>query len=384
MTDVKCQKIYDAITNVEEKFIEESAGNRLMKKRFWNRRWGAAAVCLLLIAVIPFSSLFRNTLSEEQPVPKPSDTIGEEKQNHTGSHTSSPDNPEDAELSAALLRTTVGPVHLGMAEEEILALLGEPAETSNSGVITLEDGTKRINWFYKFSSSTSSRYDVSLGLANAGEGWILNDITTYEACDWKLPNGISAGSSEQEVEAACKNFKKETSTTEIAGQTVNANSYYQTSGHLSLSIYVEEGIVKNLSLGTYYADPPLDFSETQPSAYSFTGESVTIYQKAPGGWISYTPADTQRRHLEALLGIEELQQLNSVEGEEAYYLDFHNGTIAALNAEDESGAVYHLTDRASFETALKNGLDPSPALQLNMFCRFPSGTWNYILDICGG
>ena len=69
-------------------------------------------------------------------------------------------------LNQWLQQTTLGPLRLGMTAEEVQEQLGEPQSKSNSGEITLPDGSKRINWFYRFPGETEYLCNASLGFAD--------------------------------------------------------------------------------------------------------------------------------------------------------------------------------------------------------------------------
>ena len=221
------------------------------------------------------------------------------------------------------------------------------------------------------------RRNISLGFADEGDGWILNEITAYAGSGWTLPSGIGPGSTEQEVAAAYPDAICEVDEGTLDDEPVTHETYSVRSGHLCLTVYLENGITRSISLGTYYEEP-LDselWDDTQPAeAYSFESSEITIYQKTDSGWQARAVTGKQAKYIGVLISIQELQPMSEL-GSAVYYLDFHNGTVAALCASDESGAVYTLTDQEAFDAALQDGGDPADALSLLEQCRFPADTW---------
>ena len=71
----------------------------------------------------------------------------------------------------------IGDLYLGMTENELIQLLGEPKEISNSGVVIDEYGYRRICWWYDLGSdNTQYRTDVQLELIDCGDGFFVNTI----------------------------------------------------------------------------------------------------------------------------------------------------------------------------------------------------------------
>ena len=377
---MKAEQIVDALNSLDDTLLQEADQARTTRsqKPKMRPKWGLAAACLLLAVALPAAAMLfkQGQQTEKTNGPDTNDSlsqdIAEEEQNEAGQK-DDPEQDVDPERKAAILAQTVGPLQLGMTQQEVSALLGEPQSVSNAGVVEMEDGSLRINWFYLLSGNPDYRYDLSLGFVDEGEGWRLNEITAFEDCGLALSSGIEPGSSEAEVAEAYPDFEKATN-----GQ---STTYHLSTGYLALSLYLQEGKVQQIYLGSYYAPPEIDWdAPSEDPAAAFQSESLTVYWLSDGSWQSAEPDDQQLKHLQVVMGIEALEPLEELAAPAAVYLDFHNDTVVALFAEDESGAIYHLTDRDGFETALQNGASPEEFLEQTGCYRFPAGTWEAAWD----
>lgn len=174
------------------------------------------------------------------------------------------------ELEAALMRLRIGGLYLGQPQEEVYALYGEPKTKGISDEVQ-SDGTKRDIWRYQFGEEQSLR----IGFVDAGNGFVVNDISTSANLEAGMPCGIQIGQSFDEVEAA---FREDPVINEAAVRRdftdpVSGSQY----GHLSVMLtdvktgepgclefavryrdQNEDGkhLVKSIHLGSLYPDPP--------------------------------------------------------------------------------------------------------------------------------
>lgn len=106
----------------------------------------------------------------------------------------------DPELEAALMNLRIGGLYLGQPQEEVYALYGEPESKGVSDEVQ-SDGTKRDIWRYRFGEEQSLR----IGFVDAGNGFVVNDISTSANLEAGMPCGIQIGQPFDEAEAAFRN-----------------------------------------------------------------------------------------------------------------------------------------------------------------------------------
>lgn len=275
----------------------------------------------------------------------------------------------DRALQQSLLETQLGPVTLGMPASDVLSLLGEPLEKSDGYYVCTDKGEYLYAaWRYNFTNDPDV-LDVILQMADVGNGLVLNEIMTFGTSDWALPTGIRNGSSADDVLAAYPDAQ-----VQYNGPDGALSAVVFEAGHVHLHIMVENGVVTNITLGTYYEDPGwVDETSCEEPAYSFASSDIVVYQKASDGWISYHMKDKAAKKLEVVLGIEDLVPIGQAP-EPRYYLDFQNGTVVMLGEDRLSGAVYTCGDLAGLRAAMGKGEDPAPYLTCLTVCTFPAGT----------
>ena len=210
----------------------------------------------------------------------------------------------DPVVAEYLENLTIGPLYLGMPESEVLSAVGDPEEKSNSGPITREDGITIISWFYP-------GYDLQL--ADAGDGYVVNEIFVGSEGDLMLSNGIGIGSMEDEIAALDLPFAVEDSVSYVGDENgereIQNADYILTAGICTLDISIADGIVDCISFGTFYPEPELDwdalFGNDEPP-YLMSGDPITVYVRQEDGWreVGLTGKDAKR--LEVILNIEEL------------------------------------------------------------------------------
>ena len=275
----------------------------------------------------------------------------------------------DRALQQSLLETQLGPVTLGMPASDVLSLLGEPLEKSDGYYVCTDKGEYLYAaWRYNFTNDPDV-LDVILQMADVGNGLVLNEIMTFGTSDWALPTGIRNGSSTDDVLAAYPDAQ-----VQYNGPDGALSAVVFEAGHVHLHIMVENGVVTNITLGTYYEDPGWsDETSYEEPVYSFASSDIVVYQKASDGWISYHMKDKAAKKLEVVLGIEDLVPIGQAP-EPRYYLDFQNGTVVMLGEDRLSGAVYTCGDLAGLRAAMEKGEDPAPYLTYITVCAFPAGT----------
>ena len=275
----------------------------------------------------------------------------------------------DRALQQSLLETQLGPVTLGMPASDVLSLLGEPLEKSDGYYVCTDKGEYLYAaWRYNFTNDPDV-LDVILQMADVGNGLVLNEIMTFGTSDWALPDGVKNGSTAEEAIAAYPDAQLQ-----YNGVDGSLSAIVLEAGHVHLHILIENDVVTNITLGTYYEDPGWsDETSYEEPVYSFASSDIVVYQKAADGWISYHMKDKAAKKLEVVLGIEDLVPIGQAP-EPRYYLDFQNGTIVMLGEDRLSGAVYTCEDLDAFRAAMEKGEDPALYLTCLTVCTFPAGT----------
>ena len=276
----------------------------------------------------------------------------------------------DRALQQSLLETQLGPVTLGMPASDVLSLLGEPLEKSDGYYVCTDKGEYLYAaWRYNFTNDPDVHYDVILQMADLGDGLVLNEIMTFGTSDWALPDGVKNGSTAEEAIAAYPDAQLQ-----YNGVDGSLSAIVLEAGHVHLHILIENDVVTNITLGTYYEDPGwVDETSYEEPVYSFASSDIVVYQKASDGWISYHMKDKAAKKLEAVLGIQAFTPIDTAP-EPRYYLDFQNGTVVMLGEDRLSGAVYTCGDLAGLRAAMEKGEDPAPYLTYITVCAFPAGT----------
>lgn len=284
--------------------------------------------------------------------------------------------PYDAALKNTLLETTVGPVTLGMPASDVLSLLGEPLEKSDGYYVCTDKGEYfYAAWRYNFTNDPDV-LDVILQMANVGNGLVLNEIMTFGTSDWALPDGVKNGSTAEEAIAAYPDAQLQ-----YNGVDGSLSAIVLEAGHVHLHILIENDVVTNITLGTYYEDPGWsDETSYEEPVYSFASSDIVVYQKATDGWISYHMKDKAAKKLEVVLGIQAFTPIDTAP-EPRYYLDFQNATVVMLGEDRLSGAVYTCEDLSSFRAAMEKGEDPAPYLTCITVCTFPAGTDEVVQEL---
>ena len=275
----------------------------------------------------------------------------------------------DRALQQSLLETQLGPVTLGMPASDVLSLLGEPLEKSDGYYVCTDKGEYfYAAWRYNFTNDPDV-LDVILQMADVGNGLVLNEIMTFGTSDWALPDGVKNGSTAEEAIAAYPDAQLQ-----YNGVDGSLSAIVLEAGHVHLHILIENDVVTNITLGTYYEDPGWsDETSYEGPVYSFVSSDIVVYQKVADGWTSYHMKDKAAKKLEVVLGIQAFTPIDTAP-EPRYYLDFQNGTVVMLGEDRLSGAVYTCGDLAGLRAAMEKGEDPAPYLTCLTVCTFPAGT----------
>lgn len=407
------EKIFRAIGFVGDDLIQraEAPVERQIVKTAWIKWAALAACCALVIGLAAKLPLFQMKSASQAPeaasmnasaegpemkeelaedtvtteaAPAEAEEAPAEEKLQTGEMGASSGNdtaerigtPYDAALKNTLLETTVGPVTLGMPASDVLSLLGEPLEKSDGYYVCTDKGEYfYAAWRYNFTNDPDV-LDVILQMADVGNGLVLNEIMTFGTSDWALPDGVKNGSTAEEAIAAYPDAQLQ-----YNGVDGSLSAIVLEAGHVHLHILIENDVVTNITLGTYYEDPGWsDETSYEEPVYSFASSDIVVYQKASDGWISYHMKDKAAKKLEAVLGIQAFTPIDTAP-EPRYYLDFQNGTVVMLGEDRLSGAVYTCGDLAGLRAAMEKGEDPAPYLTCITVCTFPAGTDEVVQEL---
>ena len=400
---MKQEKLIDALEGVSADYILEAAPTGRRKRPLYRELLTLAACLALVVAGVwvvrahlrsplPADPLSSVAAREEAPgevragESEPAGVCGTVKQGELKSSA-----PGSNAARETLLAYHVGELYLGMPLADRTALLGEPTERSNSGPVTYGDGITRQTWNYKLThEDTGRRSDLSVGLADAGDGWVINALTVWADCGLALPHGVRIGMTEDELLAVWPALPDEAGVAheddEIKGGTGSPwyTIYTQAAGQLRFELFLEGGLLRSVSLGPYYDDAPFDpDSEPNPLPYDFSSGEITVYRMGDGVWTKteYTGHDAKR--IEVQFSIEELGFLGCGTGTPNYLVDFHNGTVAGVFDAEERGFVYRLSDPEAFARGLAEGSVDTDQLGLTrvMGGIFPAGVWALLEEL---
>ena len=193
---MKQEKIIDALNDVDPEYIDEAAPK--VKTRSRLRPWLAMAACLALTVGIFAAVRLVKPPSKPEPAPEgPSPhEIQDEGPKAGQDETIWPEPNTDADT---ILGYRFGPLYLGMPQQEVLDLLGEPTDRSKGDPVILGDGSGRDTWWYKRSGDLTVLSDFQLQFADTGDGWVVNEITVYNDFGLELPHGIRIGMTNEEL-----------------------------------------------------------------------------------------------------------------------------------------------------------------------------------------
>ena len=274
---MKQETLLETLSYVNCEYIEAAAPKA---KRRRLRPWLAAAACLALAVgvyaavrmIVPHAS--PGTLWDG-----PSALADAEESPKGKSRWRKPN--ADAQT---ILDYRIGGLYLGMPRQEVLALLGEPASKEKASVYS--DGSVHESWSYKLSGVQTTEEDFTLDFAEAGDGWVLNEITCYQNCTLELPHGIRMGMTNEELLEAWPELEKKflvdsrIGLIEGDGTEHPVTCYSQYHEHLQFGIILNDGTLDYIGLGTYYENPPWDEESSYPGP---NADAQTILDYRIGG-----------------------------------------------------------------------------------------------------
>ena len=303
--------------------------------------------------------------------------------------------PEPNADAQTILDYRIGGLYLGMPQQEVLDLLGEPTDRYKGDPVILEDGSARDTWWYKRSGDPERLSDFQVQFADKGDGWVVNEIMVYNDFDLSLPHGIRIGMTQDELLSVWPEITAEAAYNADAGGGVeNGNaysmtSYTQSNGVQWFNVDLKNGAVCSVYLGPYYKEPPWDLDAPTPEEpYSFSSGEITVWRRTDSGWEAVRKTERGAKLLETVFSIEELVPLEREPDEICYVADFQNGTVCLVCAPEEGitagpnvppdawGGVYRLEDRDAFEASMIAGDTVPQGLSPLERCIFPYGTWD--------
>ena len=302
--------------------------------------------------------------------------------------------PETNADAQTILDYRIGGLYLGMPQQEVLALLGEPTDRSKGDPVILEDGSARDTWWYKRSDDPERLSDFQVQFADKGDGWVVNEIVVYNDFALSLPHGIRLGMSDAELRAVWPEITEDATYDADAGGgeengvAYRMTSYSQSNGVQWFNVDLKNGAVCYVYMGPYYEWPPWDLDAPAPEEpYDFSSGEITVWRRTDSGWEAVRKTEHGAKLLETIFSIEDLVPLERDPDEVRYVVDFQNGTVclvcppaegvtAGPNHPPEAwGGVYRLEDRDAFEASMAAGDAVPQGLTPLEQCIFPYGTW---------
>ena len=329
--------------------------------RFRSRNWvhwTALAACLALVVSAPFW-LSKHGLqpgnstqpgnSGESAAADPAQPAKDEALAQGGEENQSESPVPDLTYGKAeILKTeSIGGMYLGMST----ATLGEPDAISNSGPVTYPDGSTRISWFYDSGTAPDGSYDLTLSLADTGDGWFLNEIFLRGDSDLTLSTGIGIGSTAAEIEAAYPSAVRVQEEAIENDQVLHYNIYTIDEG---LTIQTSDDICSSIVLGPWLQTPAEEFWETEPLPYDLTSNEITIYQWNGGVWEATTVIDRAAKGICTVLTISEPEEAYGEKEGVSAWMDFGNGTAVELLGGDRASIWTYESD--TFDPDKTDGL----------------------------
>ena len=231
---------------------------------------------------------------------------------------------------------SIGGVTVGMDAEELEQLLGAPETTSNTGPMAFPDGSLRVSWFYRLGSSDS--YELVLSMAKTGDGWFVNEIR-LSGGDLTLASGIGIGSEAWRIGKAYDDVTVEQFTGMEDDVTVTDDCYTVGGG---LRITARDGLVRHIALGPWLQDPPEEAWETEESSLLDDLSAETVIIRTADG-TEVTAVDKAAKGICTVMTVSEPEEVKMVKTTPELWLDFGNGTVAAVYGHDDTASVY-ITD----------------------------------------
>lgn len=391
---MKQDKLIDALGTIDLSYIDEAApGQNARRSRLGV--WLSLAACLVLAVSLSALLLLRFSPQRATTAAAPAEHADAAPPN-TADPTEKADgvtseSPVDGEVAReTVLAYRIGALYLGMPKDEVKSLLGEPPDRLQTDVLTADGRIARTTWLYNLSGDPGRVYDLSVGLANAGEGWVVDELRVWADNGLELPHGIRIGMTEEELLAIWPEASKlcvvRKDPLPDSDEKATA-SYLQYGGsYLRLEVRLTDEVVDYVALGNYYLDIDEDAEAAASTAvYSFSGSEILVWRRDESGWHRTELAGQDAKRVEVQFSIEDLQDVTCATGVPRILVDFGNGTVAALFGDGENGAVYRLDDREAFDWALQNGSSDPDMFGMTRLCvcAFPEGVRALLEELTG-
>ena len=388
--------LIDAISEIDDRHLQkyiEFQQNRKDTGRLGRRafmRISLAAACLGLVVVSAFA--LRGLGSRVDPVDGPSLWPEQSQQDliepHLGGDEPSIADPVEAQkgnnqsaeaLGSAsretLLSYHFGDIYLGMPVKDVEALFGASEFHSNVGPSKYEDGIVRDAWGWKLSSA--DQYDLNIDVADAGDGFVVDGILVQANIGLSLPHDIKIGMTQKELLTVWPEIAEDfVCSLDETGGTYSQNGENGLGFHIGLKRSGEDYVVSFVWLESYY-NYALEPYEPEEPFYNFYSGEITVWHVTSSGWQANELRDHAAKRVEMAFSIEDLKPLAGQQVLPAYFVDFHNGTVAGVYDESDAGFVCKLEDRDAFLQALQNNDSELRAYGLTQseMCVFPYGAW---------
>ena len=348
MTDSE-KRLLGCIGWIDNELILEAEQTRFPGRRWTS--WVALAACLALVAAVPFG-LSRLSGASPGEAAAPSFRAETVQTPEAAKNEEPPEAAETPEVSdaletpvweqsygdAAILRTeSLGGLYLGMPEQEILDLLQEPDTTSNSGPVAYPDGSTHVTWVYY------SR-DLTLNLADTGDGWFLNEILMFNKGTLSLSTGVGIGAEEAAVVQAYPGavvYDSESKVLEDGSwRTVQELQYIVGDRNSGLTVFLRDGLVNTITLGPWLLNPPQEawelLQEPEQPPYNLTSDEITVYAWTESHWDIVTVTDRSAKMISTILTITDPDESSQEEATASVWLDFRNGTAVELTGDNHA------------------------------------------------
>lgn len=393
--------LIDAITEIDDKYLQTYIAFQQSKKYTGNHSKRVfmqvtfAAACLALVVVSAFALRGLGNRVDPADGPNPVQEGPCSEQNHQspvepnlggdGPSIADPsetqkDNGQNPEALGsasreALLAYHFGDLYLGMPAKDVEALYGESEFHSNTGPFKYEDGIVRDSWGWRLASK--EQFDLEIDIADAGDGFVVDAILVRANIGLSLPHEIKIGMTQKELLTVWPEITEEfVSSLDETGGTYSQNARDGLSFSIGLKRSGDDYVVYFVWLQSYY-NLELEPYEPEEPLYNFSSGEITVWHNTNSGWQAYDLRDQAAKQVEMAFSIEDIKASDGDSIIPKFFVDFHNGTVAAVYDNTEAGFVCKLEDRKAFEQAIQNISSDlrTFGLEQTVTCIFPYGVW---------